>query len=415
MRGRLLWAMSRRALLTTLLFCAGAVCAGRAEAAWPWRGELGGDVDIAVLAEAGIAWRAELITEGVVLTASAPGVVVEVLATPRGMHFDKWGWQVRRGEIDLGVWWPQLRALLGEGASGWSASGRLTVAGEGAWSAGDDLTGELRVALRDGWARSDALDLEVGGVELDVKTRDLASGALAAGQALRIGKVLTAGAEMRDIEVDFGLTAQQELMVARMEAVLLGGRVQLRPFQLALNDPKVSAAAELDGVDLTEMAKLVPWAVSSAQGRLRGRIELDWDLQRGLLVRDGGLDIVRVDGARFQLAPSPGMLTGGMPRRFGLFPRSWPLVGAMSITNPAYSPLRQIELGREGLSIETLQVSFWPDGPGQGRTATVHVVGRPTGGKLVKEVVIDLNFHGPWTDFLAFGLNQEASYGFRVE
>jgi hypothetical protein len=411
--------MSRFVRIGLLLVFAGVARAvaedARAEAPLPFRGELGGEVKIAALAEAGLTWRASLTVEGVWLAARAEGVELDVLATPVSGALDAWRWQVRRGDIDLGVWWPQLRGLAGEAAAGWSASGRLTLAGEGAWSAANGPTGEVSVKLREGWARSDALELEVSVVELDATTTDLVAGSLTAGQTLRVGKAVKAGAEVSDIAVDFGFTAARVLEVSRVEAGFLGGRVKLRPFRLARGDFKVAAAADVEGVQLAEVAKLMPWAVEEAAGRLRGRIELDWDVQRGLRVRDGGLDIVRVDGAEFRLAPAPGMLTGDMPPKFGFFPQSWRLFRGLGFTNPAYAPLREIELGREGLRIETLRVSFWPDGVGVGRTAAMHVVGKPTGGKLVEEVVIDLNFHGPWTDFLSFGLNQEANYQFRIQ
>jgi len=386
-----------------------------AEVVLPLRGELGGEVKLAVLAEAGLTWRASLTGEGVMLVARAEGVELDVLATPVSAALDVWQWQMRRGEIDLGMWWPQLRNLAGEAAAGWSASGRMTLAGEGAWSAADGPTGEVRVALREGWARSDALDLEVSGLELDVVTKELTTAMLAPGQVLRVAKVVKAGAEVRDITVEFGLTAAQVLGVRKAEAFFMGGRVKLRPFELALDDLKFAAAAEVEGMQLGEVAKLMPWAVETAEGSLRGRIELAWDVQRGLRVRDGGLDIVRLDGAEFRLAKTPGLLTGDMPSKFGFFPKTWPLLRKVGITNPAYAPLREIEMGREGLRIETLKVSFWPDGVGVGRTATIHVVGKPTSGKLVEEVVLDLNFHGPWSDFLSFGLNQEANYGFRLK
>lgn len=409
--------MSRRARLGCLLvFAAAATWAeGKAEVVSPFRGEVGGEVEIALLAEAGLTWRASFTAEGVLLAGRAEGMEVDVLATPETGNLDAWRWQVRRGEVDIGVWWPRLRGLAGEEAAGWSASGRMTLAGEGAWSAAAGPTGEIRVALREGWARSDALEMEVSGVEMDVATRDLVKGALAAGQSLRVGRVVKAGAEVSDIVVEFGLTEARLLEVSRAEAGLLGGRVKVRPFRIAMDALKVAAAAEVDGVELGEVARLMPWAVAAAAGRLRGRIELEWDVQRGLRVRDGGLDIVRVDGAEFRLAKSPGMLTGDLPPKFGFFPKNWRWLRGLGFTNPAYEPLREIELGREGLRIETLQVRFWPDGVGVGRTATMHVVGKPTGGKLVEEVVIDLNFHGPWTDFLSFGLNQEANYEFRVQ
>lgn len=402
-----------RRLFTGWLLACGAMCAS-ADAS-SWSGEVGGDVRIAALGEAGLAWKFLIEREGLVLAGRGPGIALEVLASPAAGGAGEWSWRVRRGKVDLAEAWPALRGVAGEAAAGWSASGEIVLAGSGTWSAAEGPRGEVRASLREGWARSDELDVELRGIELDAATTDLATGVLSAGQVLRVGGVKAAGAEVRDIAAEFGLTAERVLDVARVEAGFLGGRVRLKPFRVPLGAPSLAAAAEVEALDLAELAKLMPWAVAAASGRLRGRVELAWDETKGLRVRDGGLEIVRVDAAEFRLAPAPGMLTGDMPKKFGFFPASWRWARGLGFSNPAYAPLRDIEQGREGLRIETLKVTFWPDGPGGSRTATMHVVGRPTGGKLVREVVIDLNFHGPLTDVLAFGLNQSASYGFRVE
>ena len=208
----------------------------------------------------------------------------------------------------------------------------------------------------------------------------------------------------------FGFDAARVLDVATMEARFLGGRVKLRPFRNPHDRPPVDAVAAVEALRLEEAARLMPWLIQSAQGFLRGRVELSWSAEHGLRVKDGGLKIVKSDDASFRLAPSPGLFTSQIPKRFSLLTK-W-----ISINDPAYEPLREIELGREGLRIETFQVQFWPDGPGQGRTAAIHILGRPTSGKLVDEVKLDLNFHGPWSEFLAFGLNNELSgFSFRFE
>lgn len=403
---------------------------GAVAPAWPpLRGEVGGELRVAALPELGLAWTVELEPTRLVARARRAGVDLEVELRPpsdaeaaatvtfgtAASEAGAWRWRVRKGEVDLAELWPVLREVAGEAAAGWSASGRVTLAGEGTWSAAAGPVGELRASLREGWARSDARELELSGVELDAATRDLADWTLGAGQRLRVAKLTKSGAELRDLAADFGLEGGQVLAVTRAEAAFLGGRVRLRPFRVPLKAPVVEAAADVDGLQLGEVARLMPWAVAAAAGSLRGRIELAWDESKGLRVRDGGLSIVRQDAAEFRLAPSPGLLTGGMRKRFAFMPRAGAWLGWFGFTNPAYAPLREIELGRAGLRVETLQVTFWPDGPGGARTATAHIVGRPSGGQLVEEVTIDLNFHGPWSEFMAFGLNQEASYGFRVE
>ena len=369
----------------------------------PLRGEIRGGLKIDALADLGLTWDVQATAEGVVLRAVRPGVELEVAAQPR--EGSVWAWKIVRGSVDLAELWPLLRGLVGAAAQGWSASGKIGLSGEGSVSPEAGPAGEVRVTLREGWARSDALELEAGGIELDAVTHDLSAWTLATEQSLRVARVSKAGAEVRDIRLTFGLGAGRVLEVAAGEAFFLGGRIRLRPFRLPLAEPAVNAAADVEALQLGEVARLIPWLLEGAQGRLRGRVELAWDADKGLRVRDGGLDIVKSDDAAFRLAPSPGLLTGSMPPRFALLPWGW--ARWVTMNNPAYAPLKDIELGREGLQIETFGVTFWPDGPGGDRTATIHIVGRPTSHDLVKAVSMDLNFHGPWSEFLAFGLNNK--------
>lgn len=375
-------------------------------------GNVSGGVKIDALPDLGLEWRVETGADGLVFSTKRAGVdlAVELRATENGA----WSWSIRRAQLDLAELWPLLREKLGTSAAGWSASGRIELAGEGTLTTEGGPAGELRLALREGWARSDELDVEMSGIELDVGTDALTLVALPPGQALRVSKISAAGVELGALRVAFGLDAGRVLDVAAMEADLLGGRVKLRPFRIPLDKPAVVAAADVDALSLEQAARLMPWLIQSAHGILRGRVELSWSGENGLRVKDGGLKIVKTDDASFRLAPSPGLFTRKVPKRFTFLPWKW--ARWIGLTDPAYEPLRQIELGQEGLRIETFQVQFWPDGQGQGRTATLHIVGKPTSGKLVDEVKLDFNFHGPWSEFLAFGLNNDLSgFSFRFE
>ena len=376
------------------------------------RGEIRGGVAVAGLPDLGLEWNAAVDAEGLVLSTLRPGAEVEIVLRPAGEG--AWRWAIRRGRLDLAELWPLARSRLGAAAEGWSASGRVELSGQGTWSSDAGPAGEVSVALREGWARSDALDVEVGGVEMDLSTNELATAVLPAGQTLRVGRIAVAGADLGALRLGFGLDAARVLQILSGEATVFGGAVRLRPFRMSLAKPAVDAAADVDALNLGEAARLLPWLIQSAQGRLRGRVELAWDGEKGLRVKDGGLSIVKSDDAAFRLAPSPGLLTGKMPARFSALPWGW--ARWIGFANPAYAPLREIEQGKEGLRIETFRVDFRPDGPGAGRTAAIHIVGRPTSGKLVKEVKLDLNFHGPWSEFLGFGLNNELSgVSFRFE
>lgn len=371
-------------------------------------GNVSGGVKIDALPDLGLEWRVEAGADGLVFSTKRAGVdlAVELRATENGA----WSWSIRRAQLDLAELWPLLREKLGSSAAGWSASGRIELAGEGSLTPDAGPVGELRLALREGWARSDELDVEVSGLEFDVATRELTGVGLAGGQTLRVAKIAAAGAEVTSLRVVFGLDAAHVLKVAAVEAKVLGGSVKLLPFSLSLDKPVLDAAADMNALRLDEAARLMPWLIQSAQGFLRGRVELSWNAESGLRVKDGGLAIMKSDDAAFRLAPSPGLLTAGIPKRY-------PLLGKwITMNNPAWAPLREIELGMEGLRIETFKVNFRPDGAGRGRTAAIHIVGKPTSGKLVKEVKLDINFHGPWSEFLAFGLNHDLSgFSFRFE
>jgi hypothetical protein len=275
------------------------------------------------------------------------------------------------------------------------------------------------VTLREGWARSDELGVEINGIELDLATTDLTGGSLPAGQTLRVAKVAAAGAEAKDFRFTLGLTGAGVLEVAGGSGSVLGGAFRLSPFTTPLETPALTAAADVKGVQLAELGKLMPWIIGEAQGKLRGRVEIAWDEVKGLRIRDGGLDIVKADDAEFRLARSPGLLTGNMPAVIGFLPATWGWAKNIGFKNPLYKPLKNIELGIDDLRLDEFRVTFWPDGIGGERTATIRIVGRPdseTSSKAVKVVALDINFHGALREAMSFGLNQEfTGFDFRVE
>jgi hypothetical protein len=405
-------ALARFILLCGLALATGV--AGRGAEPWPVAGGVAGELKLEFLPELGLGWSVDATRGGVVLRAVRPGVAVEVRADwpdATGM----WKWRVERGEVDLAEMWPMLREQAGAAAAGWSASGKLVFGGEGTWSLAVGAAGRVTLLLREGWARSDELGMELSGLEMDVATEDLAGGSLPPGQMFRVAKIEAAGVQVGKVAAEFGLSAAAErVSVAQLGAEVLGGMVKLKPFDVVLARPAVTAAVEVDGVALAEIARLVPWAVAGANGNLAGRIKLDWDAVKGLRIQDGGLKIVKTDAAEFRLAPSPGFLTGSMPRRFTFLPASWgkwtKVVGPV---NPAYGSLRAIEMGEVGLKIEELTVEFKPEAGEDGRSATVRVLGRPTNTEFVDEVTLQVNFHGPLADALALGLGDQVKLNWR--
>ena len=270
--------------------------------------------------------------------------------------------------------------------------------------------------MRDAWARSDELKLELSGIEADLATDAPAAGVLPSGQSLRVAR-LTAGAVTAErLEFRFGITAARVLELAFAELHVLGGKARIKPMSIPLNATKVEAGAEIEGLALSELAQLMPSAVSSARGRLSGRLQMLWDVAAGLRINDGGLAIVRSDDAVLSLAPSPGFLTGNMPARFPLLP-GWlgPLARWTAPENPAYAPLQGIEMGRIGLRIETLAVKFYPETAEGERTATVRLTARPVGSDLIEQVTIEVNLAGALARVLELGMDERVKLRFRTE
>ncbi len=381
---------------------------------WPWRGEVGGELQVAALAELGLKWEIAAGADGLVARLRRPGIEIDL--TLKTLKSGIWAWGIDHGTVDLAELWPLARAKLPPAAAGWSASGKLELRGAGtldpaAGAAG--ARGELRLTLREGWARSDELKVELSGIEGDIAVADLPAalaGVLPPGQEFRIRRIDVAGMALGDARMVFGVAPGLIGRVSAAELRMLGGLVRLKPFQLDSAKPRVTVGAEVQELQLGEAAQLTPWLIQSARGQLRGRVEIGFDLTKGLLqMRDGGLDIVKADNAEFRLAPSPGLLTGNMPATFGFLPAKWTWARGVGIRNPAYAPLKDIEMGRAGLHLEKFLVTFWPDGPGKGRTATIHLKGYPTDRSLVEEVVMDVNFHGPLTEAMGFGLSQQGN------
>lgn len=380
------------------------------------QGGLGGELQVAALPGLGLRWRLEAGTagQGLCVTADAAGVRLRVEAVPAPSG--EWRWRIAEGVVDLPALWPVLKSRLGPQAGDWEVGGKAVLTGGGAWTPEGGLAGSVRLELRDAWARSDELKLELSGIEADLATDAPAAGVLPSGQSLRVAR-LTAGAVTAErLEFRFGITAARVLELAFAELHVLGGKARIKPMSIPLNATKVEAGAEIEGLALSELAQLMPSAVSSARGRLSGRLQMLWDVAAGLRINDGGLAIVRSDDAVLSLAPSPGFLTGNMPARFPLLP-GWlgPLARWTAPENPAYAPLQGIEMGRIGLRIETLAVKFYPETAEGERTATVRLTARPVGSDLIEQVTIEVNLAGALARVLELGMDERVKLRFRTE
>lgn len=401
-----------------LLAVIGAAVAALAASAMAGRmeGGVGGDLQIEALSALGLRWRMELGgPEGALrLAADAPGVTMRVEAEPSAAG--DWRWRIAEGAVDLAEVWPVLKPALAKGAGDWVVEGKAMISGEGVWTPAGGPIGVVKLELREARASSAELAIELNGIEVDIQTDQPGAGVLPPGQSLRVAKITAGGVTAERFEMKFGITAARVLELAVAELDVLGGKARIKPMAILLNATELVAGAEIEGLSLSQLAALMPNAVSGARGKLSGQVQVVWDVKAGVRINDGGLAIVRSDDAVLSLAPAPGFLTGNMPPRFALLP-AWlgPLARWTAPENPAYAPLQAIEMGRVGLSIETLEVKFYPEKAGGERTATVRLIAQPFGSALVEKITIEVNLAGALARVLELGLDERVKLRLRAK
>lgn len=321
-------------------------------------------------------------------------------------------WRVMQGRVDLGAWLailatrPDLAAVL-EGAK---ATGALEITGEGEVNASGP-TGKLILEWRDGAARNDGQDWSVEGIHLRIggDVRALAAGTVPV--ELRVKTLSTSTFGARNLTASATLHDFDRVEVARTQIEIAGGYVSAEPFSFSLAAPALSVTVAMERVGLQDLVVFVPATLSDARGRVNGRLRLDWNPTDGVRVGAGELMLEKSEPTTLRLTASPGFLTEQMPARFTLVP-DWfgPLKRLFSPANPSYQTLQDIELGKLGLLVETLEVRLTPEGDPLGRTASVFVRARPEkAGSVIDVVTFQVNVSGPLAEVLRLGMEQNFS------
>jgi len=216
-----------------------------------------------------------------------------------------------------------------------------------------------------------------------------------------------------EVEVEFPRNVAR-VRVAEFGA--LGGRVALRPFEIDLANLEIvtlSTTAELHGLALDQLAAFVPEVVREASGRVSGEVYLSWSKEGGLQIGSGLLRIEPTAQAQLRLTAMPGFLTQHTTPRFFWMPASFGRIARwLALDNPAYDTLAEIEEGTQPLHVESLHVSFYPDGPDGPRSAAVSLVTRPVSGAVVKQLCFDINVSGPLDQVLRIGTSDAVRINF---
>jgi hypothetical protein len=375
----------------------------------PLTGELSGNLNL--LEWPGVpplAWRVTAVMQDggtkLLLSTTAPGLRMQVEATvPVGEAPGTW--RVIEGTADAAAWLPVAQARVGPGAlpADLTMSGDIRITGEGTWRGGEP-SGTMTSTLANGSARSAAQGWVAEEIAVTSELSVNAGVATLRSAEVRVGSVQAAGLVMRNLRIGLAGQERGRLQVQRAELDLLGGHVAFLPFAFDPAMPAVETVAEFSRIELGDLAPLVPQALAEAHGQVNGRIGLRWSPARGFEPGTGSLTVAPDTPATVRLAATPGFLTQRMPRTIALLP-AWlgPLARWFSPENPAYGTLQDIELGRQFLTVESLSLQLYPDGPDAPHSARVELVASPAAGGVVKRVTFTVNVAGPLNQVLRLG------------
>ena len=324
-------------------------------------------------------------------------------------------WRITAGEFDAAALLAAFAPQLGAAFAGVQVEGRVLVSGEGTLHAGRP-TGRLILEWRGGVVRHAAQGWAAQGVAftgefaLDTTGPEVRiSGATPFTLAVRTISTTRFGA--RNVFLRATLGEGLVLAIATASVELAGGEVVADPFSLPLAPPVIDVNLHLNRIGLQDVAALVPAGLSDARGRVGGEVRLGWSQAGGFRLGAGALTLSADEPATVRLAASPGLLSGNLPERFGFLPESAGVLSRwLSLKNPAFAELQEIELGRTALRVEALHVKLTPETDGRGRTASVEVTARSakTGG-AVDRISFEINVAGPLAAILKVGLNERAS------
>ena len=319
-------------------------------------------------------------------------------------------WKEGQLQIELARWIPSLltAAQMPPLPTGVTLEGALTAKTAGAWTA-RGLTGQADVQVRGSLERVTPA-LRVDGIVLALTFPNLSDLGDSPAQTARFAQAKIGELVAENAEIRFRIRSPQAVDIDGAEISLLGGRVRAEPFTIRIASAglePVLATLTLENLALAEAIKLLPQAVTAATGTIVGSVDVQWSREQSLTIGRGILELRPGRRAEMRLAPQPGFLTSQLSERLALLPPSFgPIARWFSPLNPAYAAVEAIELGRESLVIESLQVLTHREADAAGRTARLQVRARPVIPGPVGEVSFEVNLSGPLNQVLKLGLDE---------
>lgn len=412
--------MHRVLLVSLILLCGGA----RAVATeWPQlSGGLSGDFRMRALSGAPpIQWQLETTDSGqrenrLSFRAHTNGLAMRVVVVlPRDGSVGRW--EILDGRLDVSQWWTYLaKSGYLKGMPGdLKLTGEVLLAGQGTLK-GAQPEGEITFTLADGSIGSIVRKWSVPHLTMEGRMTLADAEPVIDSLRLTAPRAEVLGFVLERIEASAMGEAPQQLRVLEIKVAVLGGRIEVQPFALDLQQPAIAAIVELQDVALSELAALVPEALSEAQGRLSGALEIGWSASMGVQAGKGSLQLSKDTATTLRLAATPGFLTQHAPKKTQWLPAMMgSLAQWLALDNPAFETLRKIEMGEMGLTVDTLDVALYPDGPDGAVSARVAVSARPSEGSFVEEVSFDVSVTGPLKDVLLLSADERVKIGVKSQ
>jgi hypothetical protein len=287
-----------------------------------------------------------------------------------------------------------------------SAGGFLHLSGEGTWTKGG-FSGTVTAKVVNGSAGSIAQGWEASAIAVTADVSVERNVVALRRAQVDVGLMQAAGIAAHAFQAQIVGGDRGQLVVQRAEIETMGGRISLAPFTVDPEAPDLQTTVEVKGIALGDLAILIPKALQEAHGQIEGHVAGRWRAASGAEPGAGTLVVPGNVTATLRLAESPGFLTAHVPARIALLPAGLgPLSRWLSVANPVYAVLRDIEMGKMALTVETLRVQLYPDGRDAPRTVLVEITARPADTSAVKRVTFTINVSGPLDEVVRLGLNQ---------
>lgn len=310
-------------------------------------------------------------------------------------------WEIENAHADLAETFPVLAARFLPDFASLMISGKLSLTGGGDVSAAGEFSGRAVAEIRDASVRDDARGWSAEGITTRIELPSLpalkTAGAESQPISIRRFTHEASGVALEDVRTSVALDEGMRVRFTSATARALGGAVSLDGFDIDSHAPNLTTVVHVDDIESAQLAKFLPDAISEVHGRFAGALTLHWTPATGVKLGNGKLTLQKAAGSTLRLAPSPGFFTSNMDSRLYVLPPSWGFLRRLiSIKNPAYDTLKQIENGEQPIAVESIAINFTPEGDTAGRSASVIIAARPTNPQsAIKKLSINVNVNGP--------------------